>query len=143
MRIKSQYLDLSIIVKRVFLLKKVDNSKTATFYLMSRSFYRLQIAFKFKSTHRKEVSVQYKREKSIQWKDESKLKGVTSSLALIRVAHFLAGKQETGKQVPGYFLQENGIFSGNFLVLSKLAKISQFQEARNSFIHRCTYIQLN
>ena len=34
-----------------------------------------------------------------------------------RVAHFLAGKQETGN-----FLQENDIFPGNFLVLSKLAR---------------------
>ena len=57
----------------------------------------------------------------------------------IRVAHFLAGKQETGN-----FLQENGIFPGrpgNFVVLSKLAKISEVNEAshRNSFISRCIF----
>ena len=44
---------------------------------------------------------------------------LASTRLVSRVAHLMAGKQETGNQVAGNFLQENDIFLGNFLVFSK------------------------
>ena len=43
-------------------------------------------------------------------------------MVVVRVAHFLAGKQETGYEGPGNFLQKMDNFPKNFLVFTKMTK---------------------